>query len=513
MANSDKNILITPRTGSTTDDPSIVFTGANTSGLYPITLKAYPTSNGTLSIEGSAGQLFSVTNSLTGTIFSVNDVSGIPSIEVLDTGTVKLAQYSGSVLVGGTATDGVSKLQVTGSANVSSLRVQGFGQVISSTGTWTGPNSGLVGAQGVQGATGAQGAQGVAGAQGVQGVAGAQGAQGVAGAQGAQGVAGAQGVQGAVGAQGASGATILGSNNTWTAQNYFRSNGNTASVSGSPLQAYSDNNSGAIMAFHRAGQYAVNFGLDSDNVMRVGGWSASANRWELDMSGNNWAASSFRAPIFYDSNNTGYYVDPNASTSLRTVGDWRADASTWTGEFAGKIQYHSNNWYFQYSGNFIFRNSGGAEPFYGDSSGNTWSTASSRAPIFYDSGNTNFFADLNNTLDSIRCAGNIIAYFSDMRLKKYLGKIENAVDKIMQLEGFYYEANETAQKLGYKIQREVGVSAQDVQSVLPEIVKDAPINAQYLTIDYSKLTPLLIEAIKEQQAQIEELKLIVKRCN
>jgi hypothetical protein len=100
-----------------------------------------------------------------------------------------------------------------------------------------------------------------------------------------------------------------------------------------------------------------------------------------------------------------------------------------------------------------------------------------------------------------------------MRLKKYLGKIENAVDKIMQLEGFYYEANETAQKLGYKIQREVGVSAQDVQSVLPEIVKDAPINAQYLTIDYSKLTPLLIEAIKEQQAQIEELKLIVKRCN
>jgi hypothetical protein len=73
------------------------------------------------------------------------------------------------------------------------------------------------------------------------------------------------------------------------------------------------------MAFHRANQYAVNFGLDSDNVMRVGGWSAAANRWELDMSGNNWVASSFRAPIFYDSNNTAYYVDPNGVSSLVNI--------------------------------------------------------------------------------------------------------------------------------------------------------------------------------------------------
>jgi hypothetical protein len=69
------------------------------------------------------------------------------------------------------------------------------------------------------------------------------------------------------------------------------------------------------MSFHKGGVYAVNMGLDSDNVLRIGGWSASANRWELDMSGNNWAASSFRAPIFYDSNNTAYYTDP-ASTSV-----------------------------------------------------------------------------------------------------------------------------------------------------------------------------------------------------
>jgi hypothetical protein len=69
---------------------------------------------------------------------------------------------------------------------------------------------------------------------------------------------------------------------TW----YFRSNTTTAAGSNPPLQAYSDNGSGAIMAFHRGGYYAVNMGLDSDNVLRIGGWSAPANLFQMDMSGN-----------------------------------------------------------------------------------------------------------------------------------------------------------------------------------------------------------------------------------
>lgn len=114
MANTDKNIVITPNIGSASD-PQIVFSGADAStGAQNITLKVYPTNSGTLSIEGSAGQLFSVTNSLTGTLFAVNDISGIPSVEVLDTGIVKLAQYNGAVVVGGTAWDGSCKLQVNG---------------------------------------------------------------------------------------------------------------------------------------------------------------------------------------------------------------------------------------------------------------------------------------------------------------------------------------------------------------------------------------------------------------
>lgn len=116
MANTDKNIVITPNIGQT-GDPQIVFSGANaTLGPQNITLRVYPTDNGTLSFEGSAGQLFSLTNSLTGTIYSVNDVSGIPSIEVLDTGLVKLAQYGGNIVIGSGTDNGTHKVQVTGTA-------------------------------------------------------------------------------------------------------------------------------------------------------------------------------------------------------------------------------------------------------------------------------------------------------------------------------------------------------------------------------------------------------------
>ena len=101
MANTDKDILITPNVGSSSADPKIEFKGADAStSAQTITATAYPTNNGTLSFDGSAGQLFSITNDMTGTIFSVNDVSGIPSIEVDDDGEVRFAEYSGDVVIG-----------------------------------------------------------------------------------------------------------------------------------------------------------------------------------------------------------------------------------------------------------------------------------------------------------------------------------------------------------------------------------------------------------------------------
>ena len=106
-------LLITPNSGATVagNDPTIKFQG--TGNTSDITLRT--TTDGTLSFEGTTGQLFSISDSMSGTVFSANDISGIPSIEVLDTGLVKLAQYSGNVVLG-TATDNtVDKLQVNGS--------------------------------------------------------------------------------------------------------------------------------------------------------------------------------------------------------------------------------------------------------------------------------------------------------------------------------------------------------------------------------------------------------------
>jgi len=107
----------------------------------------------------------------------------------------------------------------------------------------------------------------------------------------------------------------------------------------------------------------------------------------------------------------------------------------------------------------------------------------------------------------ITATTSITSYFSDDRLKTRTGNIQNALEKVLSLDGFHYHANETAVALGYDASKqEVGLSAQQVQAVLPEVIAPAPIDPQYMTMHYERLVPLLVEAIKEQQKQIEELK-------
>ena len=104
MANTYKNIVITPNRDTAENVvPTITFSGGDTTSNTDITLRVYTTSNGTLSFEGTAGQLFSITNDLTNSIFSVNDVSGIPSIDVYANGNILLAPFGGQIFVGNTA--------------------------------------------------------------------------------------------------------------------------------------------------------------------------------------------------------------------------------------------------------------------------------------------------------------------------------------------------------------------------------------------------------------------------
>jgi hypothetical protein len=104
----------------------------------------------------------------------------------------------------------------------------------------------------------------------------------------------------------------------------------------------------------------------------------------------------------------------------------------------------------------------------------------------------------SGTAGEIRATNDVTAYYSDERLKDFHGNIDSALDKVNQLNGYYFTENETAKELGYdNDKRQVGVSAQEVQAVLPEVVAAAPISDEYLTVKYEKLAPLFIEAIKE----------------
>jgi len=104
---------------------------------------------------------------------------------------------------------------------------------------------------------------------------------------------------------------------------------------------------------------------------------------------------------------------------------------------------------------------------------------------------------------SITAGGDITAYYtSDARLKTNLEPIANAVLKVNKLSGITFEWNDIAIAQGKEADvREVGLIAQEVQAVLPEAVTER--DNGYLAVRYEKVVPLLVEAIKEQQATIE----------
>jgi len=113
MADSDKNILITPQTGNANADPTIVFTGGSNN---PVTLTVED--DGSLNFSSSIGDLFNITNSLSGIVFSANDANNVPIIEVDSNGTIYLNEFKGNTLIGTGTDDGVNKLQVEGSVSL-----------------------------------------------------------------------------------------------------------------------------------------------------------------------------------------------------------------------------------------------------------------------------------------------------------------------------------------------------------------------------------------------------------
>jgi hypothetical protein len=117
----------------------------------------------------------------------------------------------------------------------------------------------------------------------------------------------------------------------------------------------------------------------------------------------------------------------------------------------------------------------------------------------------------SGTAGEIRATNNITAFFSDDRLKTRVKNIEEALEKISTLDAFYYIPNKTAIDLGYEEEQHIGLSAQQVNKIFPEVVRPAPIDDKYLTIQYDKLIPLLVAGIKELKEEVSSLKKIILR--
>ena len=104
---------------------------------------------------------------------------------------------------------------------------------------------------------------------------------------------------------------------------------------------------------------------------------------------------------------------------------------------------------------------------------------------------------------------------SDRRLKENIKQIEKPLDKIKKINGVTFDwreltKEEEEQKFQLNRGADIGVIAQEIEEILPEIVTTRE-KTGYKAVKYEKLTALLIEAVKEQQTQIEELKEIVNK--
>ena len=114
-----------------------------------------------------------------------------------------------------------------------------------------------------------------------------------------------------------------------------------------------------------------------------------------------------------------------------------------------------------------------------------------------------------NSSGTFTVSGDIVAYGSpsDIRLKENIKPIESALDKVSKLQGVTFDWKEKSENI-LDIKEDIGFVAQDVQKVLPELVREN--DNGMLSMRHQGITPILLEAIKELKAEIEELKKQIK---
>lgn len=291
----------------------------------------------------------------------------------------------------------------------------------------------------------------------------------------------------------------------------------------------------------------------------------TTNNDDQTKSGYLQSNSSLRAPIFYDSNNTAYYIDPAGQSRLGNIERLAHNTGFLVGSYntagansdkTNPIYSIGNNYKPDVSTLSNFYGIGYAHPnasfisFTGASGWGMYVAADGDARVYLD-----------GSSGTVSATGDVVAYASDGRLKTNVKGIDNALEKVKSIRGVSYDwVDNIKDEYDFHPSKmhEVGVIAQEIQKVLPEVVHTAPFNSVYtqktgwskiqkqlekkfnrpvpkkeakleyeklsleereslqedhnfLTVNYERIIPLLIEAIKEQQVQIEEFKQLIKK--
>jgi hypothetical protein len=319
---------------------------------------------------------------------------------------------------------------------------------------------------------------------------------------------------------------------------FSNTNAATTTASQASLECYSSGaGNDAFMAFHVGGDYATYFGLDGDtNDLFVGGWSKGASRYKIWHAGNDGSGSGLDADT----------LDGYQATDFLRIDTANNYVQLSEVDFIGVNKLINNNsdndTYIQFHVSDQFRVvTGGVERLEVTNTEVTVAndmlvngTLNVRTAIdladndilrlgtgddceFFCNG-SHMYMDLNSgignfyirdgttiryTFDdngSFTATGNVTAY-SDIRLKENIEVIGDALGKVKQLRGVTFDRIDE-EELG----RQTGLIAQEVEEVLPEAVITLEDEMQTKSVAYGNMVGLLIEAIKEQQEQIDALK-------
>ena len=213
---------------------------------------------------------------------------------------------------------------------------------------------------------------------------------------------------------------------------------------------------------------AGSINLDGANGTTIGAWNNN-DMW-IDKSGNSQSRSSSRAPIFYDSNNTAYYLDP-ASTGKALLVNGNIECTARSESWAEGLRINvpsASTW-------------GGIRWTRGSSTGNWalgYTALDSTDDLVFYSGTTNTVRARLDHSANFTASGNITAY-SDERLKtNWRDMPEDYVTRLAQVKvGIYDRINENDMT-------QVGVSAQSLQELLPQAILTAQDEMQTLSVNY-----------------------------